>query len=174
MYDVGFAGRSVDFVYGAIVIMGGGQLLLFDDGVNTATTQYLQTNYIFIEDGTFQIGTETQPHCQKLEIVLHGGKYDQEIPIYGNKMIALRNGNLLMHGCKVEVPWTWLWSTASAGDNTVITKVQVNDWKKGMWVGLTSTDFNYDHTDFVQLAADATTETVDGALRGKLTLAQSL
>ena len=73
------------------------------------------------------------------------------MPIYGNKMIALRDGSLLMHGCEV-VPWTSLFEPVVPGDNKVRTMVPVPNWKKGMWVALSSTDFNFDHTDYVQLA----------------------
>ena len=174
VYDVGYDARTKSFVYAAILV-NGGQLLFFDDSNRATETQELNARYIFIQKGKLQVGSETSRHCNKLEIILHGGQYDQEVPIYGNKMIALRDGSLLMHGCEVAVPWTWLWEPALAGDNVVKTKVPVNDWKKGMWVALSSTDFIHEHTDYVQLAADATTYTDSGSVtRGEVTLARGL
>ena len=39
---------------------------------------------------------------------MHGEKYSPELPIYGNKVIAVRNGVLDMHGIPRSPTWTEL------------------------------------------------------------------
>ena len=89
------------------------------------------------------MGTEAQPHTQKLEIILYGNKGDQEIPLYGKKMIALRDGKLLMHGADIAVPWTWLEQTANVSDSSLVVQTtNILDWKQGMWIAISSTKFD--------------------------------
>ena len=45
-----------------------------------------------------EIGTEEFPYTSKLTITMHGDEYTPALPIYGNKVIAVRNGILDMHG----------------------------------------------------------------------------
>ena len=75
VYDVGFDERTKAFVYEAILI-NGGELLFFDDASRATETQELNARYIFVQKGKLQVGTETNRHCNQLEIILHGGQYD--------------------------------------------------------------------------------------------------
>ena len=77
VYDSGYDTTTKSYVYAAIIISGGGQLLFFDDSTKADQVQELHSKYIFIQQGTFQIGSETARHCNKIEIILHGNKYDQ-------------------------------------------------------------------------------------------------
>ena len=45
-----------------------------------------------------EIGTEEFPYTSKLTITMYGDEYTPALPIYGNKVIAVRNGILDMHG----------------------------------------------------------------------------
>ena len=72
-------------------------------------------HYIMIRDGYMEVGTEEFPYTSKLTITMHSNKYSPEIPIYGNKVIGVRNGVLDMHGVKREPTWTELDVTAAAG-----------------------------------------------------------
>ena len=45
-----------------------------------------------------QVGTEAEPFQHKGIITLHGHHRSQELPIYGTKVLAVRNGSLELHG----------------------------------------------------------------------------
>ena len=47
-----------------------------------------------------QVGTEKKPHCHKATITMHGNVLTKELPVYGNKNIAVRNGTLDLHGIR--------------------------------------------------------------------------
>ena len=70
--------------------------------------------------------------------------------MYGNKVIAVRNGRLEMHGPKRSHVWTDLKSTADVGA-TSITLNNVNgitlDWQVGEEIVIASTDFVGSHAE---------------------------
>ena len=78
------------------------------DHTDASTLRTFAAKYIFINDGYMEVGTEDDPYCSKIEITMHGSKYDASMPIYGNKGIAVRRGRLEMHGARREVTWTTL------------------------------------------------------------------
>ncbi|XP_053372850.1 fibrocystin-L-like [Mercenaria mercenaria] len=91
----------------------------------------LQSNIILISDGgLLQIGTEEKPFKHKAILTLHGHYRSKELPIYGTKVLAIRNGTLDLHGCAVPITWTRLSSTALAGGNT-IELIDMIDWNIG-------------------------------------------
>ena len=45
-----------------------------------------------------QVGTEDVPFEHKAIITLHGHHRSRELPIYGTKVLAVRNGSLELHG----------------------------------------------------------------------------
>ena len=45
-----------------------------------------------------QVGTEDEPFEHKAIITLHGHHRSRELPIYGTKVLAVRNGSLELHG----------------------------------------------------------------------------
>jgi hypothetical protein len=55
-----------------------------------------------------EVGTEQFPYTSKLTITMHGTREDPEIPTYGNKVLAVREGTLEMHGLKRTPTWTEL------------------------------------------------------------------
>ena len=88
-----------------------------------------------------EVGTEDDPYCSKIEITFHGKKYDPQMPIYGNKGIAVRTGSLEMHGKPIETVWTTLTSTANAGDTTLeVDATLTGSWKAGDEIIITSSE----------------------------------
>ena len=51
----------------------------------------------------------------KLTITMHGTEFDPALPTYGNKVIAIRYGQLEMHGAPRTRTWTDLKETANVG-----------------------------------------------------------
>jgi hypothetical protein len=75
-----------------------------------------------------QVGTEQNPFPANFTatITLYGHLRSKELPIYGTKMIALREGTLDLHGRPTPVTWTTLESTALAGQKVVTLTHPVN------------------------------------------------
>jgi hypothetical protein len=87
-----------------------GGSLIFDDSQDV----HLQAEYIIIAGGgSLVIGTEDKPFTHKAIITMYGHPRSIELPIFGSKVIGLRNGTIDMHGAPVGVTWTRLASTAS-------------------------------------------------------------
>jgi G8 domain len=74
-----------------------------------------------------EVGTEQFPYTSKLIITMHSNKQSPEIPIYGNKVIGVRNGVLDMHGVPRSPVWTELAITAFPGAKN-ITLIRAVDW----------------------------------------------
>lgn len=55
-------------------------------------------DYIMIKGGVMIAGTADAPYTSRLEIRLHGEERDSVIPLFGNKVIAVYEGRLEMHG----------------------------------------------------------------------------
>lgn len=68
-----------------------------------------------VRGGYMEVGTKANPYSSKLTITLHGSRHDAYLPLYGNKVIAIRHGELSMHGVPRTPVWTRLASTAYAG-----------------------------------------------------------
>lgn len=59
----------------------------------------LHAEYIIITDGgSLTVGTEDEPFQHEATIMLHGHVRTQELPIFGAKVLAVRNGTLDLHG----------------------------------------------------------------------------
>lgn len=104
-----------------------------------------------------EVGTEEFPYTSKLTITMHSNKQSPEIPIYGNKVIGVRNGILDMHGVKREPAWTMLEATADAGSYT-ITLLREVDWKAGERIVIASTGYDmYEAEERTIVSVDRTT-----------------
>lgn len=77
-----------------------------------------------------EVGTEEFPYTSKLIITMHSNKESPELPIYGNKCIAVRNGILDFHGVPRNPTWAELDQTAEIGA-TSITMIRSVDWQQG-------------------------------------------
>ena len=58
----------------------------------------IDAHYFIISGGEFVAGTETNRYQRKLTITLHGGFYDKQLPIFGNKVLGCRNCKFSLHG----------------------------------------------------------------------------
>jgi len=122
----------------AVIVEGA---LIFDCST-TASELHFEAHYIFVRNGRFQIGTEEEPCERKVRITMHGEKDDAQLPDYGNKVIALREGIMDIHGIEKEYTWTVLDTTANAGD-TSFTVQGLVDWEEGDIIVVAST--SHDH-----------------------------
>ncbi|XP_077023612.1 fibrocystin-L [Tamandua tetradactyla] len=115
-----------------LLIQGG--TLIFDD----ADIELQAENILITDGGTLQIGTEASPFQHKAVITLHGHLRSPELPIYGAKTLAVREGILELHGLPIPVIWTRLAHTAKAGERTLILQEAVA-WKAGDDIVIAST-----------------------------------
>lgn len=121
-------------VLNLILIQGG--KLMFD---REKPSLHLQAEKILITDkGALEVGTEDNPFPGKATITLHGHVRSREMPVYGTKMIALREGTLDLHGQHVPTTWTRLGATADVGA-TELHLTQAVTWKPGDQIVLAPT-----------------------------------
>jgi len=117
-----------------VIILGGS--LIFDDMQDVS----LQAEYIIIAaNGTLQIGTEQQPFTHNAVITMYGNVRSIELPIFGSKVVAVRNGTIEMHGKNVGVTWTKLSATANIGDTSIMVKDSVSNWPIGGQIVIATT-----------------------------------
>ena len=69
--------------------------MIFDDNQDVT----LNAEYIIVTDGgTLQVGSKENPFNHKASITLYGTIASTQLPIYGAKVLGLRNGTLELHG----------------------------------------------------------------------------
>ncbi|KAL3885610.1 hypothetical protein ACJMK2_025660 [Sinanodonta woodiana] len=118
----------------SMLLIQGGQLIF--DNENDVE---LKSKIILITDGgLLQAGTETERHTRKAIITLYGHCRDRELPIYGTKVLALREGVLDLHGKHIPLTWTKLQTTAEAGGTTIVLTHPV-EWNVGDEIVIAST-----------------------------------
>lgn len=78
----------------------------------------LDAHYFVINNGEFELGTEEDPHENEIVITMHGGYYDRQLPIFGNKGIGCRNCKFNMHGVERNPTWTEVAATINPGDTS--------------------------------------------------------
>ncbi len=116
-----------------VIIIGGS--LIFDDNQDV----HLRAQYIIIIDGgKLQIGTEAQPFTHNAAITMYGQVRSIELPIFGAKVIGVRNGTIDIHGRPVGVTWSRLAQTASANNNQIKLQDEVS-WPVGSAVVISTT-----------------------------------
>jgi hypothetical protein len=86
--------------------------------------------YVFVKGGYMEVGTPKFPYTSKITMTMHGTADDPYIPIYGNKVIALREGILEMHGTPKTPTWTVMDKTSEIGDTKITLHTEVN-WVAG-------------------------------------------
>ena len=121
----------------AFLLIKGGKLM-FDGDVSELE---LQSKYILLVDGgQLEIGTEEEkyPAESKAIITMHGHTRCVEMPVFGCKVIGVRNGTIDFHGDYVPVPWTKLAETADAGATEIVLTHPVS-WKVGDHIALATT-----------------------------------
>uniref|UniRef100_A0A667X934 PKHD1 like 1, tandem duplicate 2 n=1 Tax=Myripristis murdjan TaxID=586833 RepID=A0A667X934_9TELE len=115
-----------------LLIQGG--TLVFDE----ADIELQAENILITDGGRLQIGQEGAPFQHKAIITLHGNLRSPELPVYGTKTLAVREGVLDLHGIPVPVPWTHLAQTATNGSVTLTLMKEVT-WKAGDEIVIAST-----------------------------------
>jgi hypothetical protein len=100
----------------------------------------LDAFYIFVNGGSLEVGTEEFPYTSKVTITMHGSVSDPYLPIYGNKVIGIRHGQLDMIGPERVPTWTVLDTTADVGANTMTLQIAV-DWQAGEHISIASTSY---------------------------------
>jgi len=68
--------------------------LLFDDTDLTLNAE----NILIVNGGKLTVGTEEKPFEHQATIMMHGQLRAPELPIYGAKCLAVREGELNLHG----------------------------------------------------------------------------
>ncbi|CAF3091006.1 unnamed protein product [Rotaria socialis] len=109
--------------------------VIFDDNQDVA----LNVEYILIVNNSlFQVGTESNPFQHQAIITMYGQLRSIELPIYGAKVLALRQGKIDMHGIDYGQTWTQLGQTANSGDSQ-ITLRQAMRWPIGSQIIIPTT-----------------------------------
>ncbi|XP_062600839.1 fibrocystin-L-like [Saccostrea cucullata] len=111
-------------VLDTILIDGGN--LVFD----TKDIELQAQRILITKGGKLQVGSSDAPFPNKAKITLHGHVRSKELPVYGTKMIGVRNGSLELHGQRVVTTWTRLQTTAAVGATDIVLTHPV-DWKTG-------------------------------------------
>ena len=124
-----------------ILLIQGGELI-FDD-VPTEGGIQLHTEYILITDGgKLQIGTEEQPYMNKAEIIMYGNVLSTELPLFGAKTCAVRDGTVDFHGKPIMNTWTRLSATVEPGETTIHVQDSVSDWEVDGKIVIASTSYS--------------------------------
>jgi hypothetical protein len=146
------------------VIIQGGELI-FDDNQDVT----LKAEYIVISDsGKLQVGTEAKPFQHKATITMYGSLRSIELPIFGVKVLALRNGTLDLHGKSIGVTWTYLAATATV-QSTQIQLIDAVQWPIGGKVVIATTGDKFSQGEsevrtIVAVSVDGKTLTLDSPL----------
>ncbi|XP_069115226.1 fibrocystin-L-like [Argopecten irradians] len=117
-----------------LLLIQGGEMI-FDDNQDVT----LDVEIVLVTDGgLLQVGTRENPFRHNALILLRGTHRSKELPIYGTKAVAVREGTLDMHGIPTPITWTRLAETANAGTNILKLKTPVN-WRTGDNIAIAST-----------------------------------
>ncbi|XP_075995316.1 PKHD1 like 1, tandem duplicate 1 [Genypterus blacodes] len=145
-----------------LLIQGG--TLIFDE----ADIELQAENILITDGGRLQIGQEGAPFQHKAIITLHGHPRSKELPVYGTKTLAVREGQLDFHGIPIPTPWTHLERTAANGSNTLTLKQSVT-WKVRDEIVIASTGDRHSQIEnevrkITAVSADGRTLTLDKPL----------
>ena len=136
-------------ILSAVIVEGS---LIFAPELDKTHHRTFDARYVIVKGGYLEIGTEEFPYDSYLTITMHGNEFDPALPIYGNKVIAVRNGLLEMHGPERSHTWTDLFETADVGAtsitlNTIGDDEDPLDWEIGEEIVIASTDFSGRHAE---------------------------
>ena len=82
-------------IWNALTSYIGGHLS-FDD--TQPSLQLNAENILIVGGGHLQVGTEEEPYKNSATIMMHGHLRSTELPNFGAKTLAVREGNLELHG----------------------------------------------------------------------------
>lgn len=80
-----------------------------------------------VNGGYFEAGTADFPYTSLLTITMHSDVTSPYLPIYGNKVIGVRFGEIHMVGNTRAVTWTSLATTADIGATSIVLN-ESTDW----------------------------------------------
>ena len=140
-----------------VVLIQGGELIFDDeaDGVELHSE-----NIIIVGGGKLQVGTEAVPYQHKAKIVMYGHVLSTEIPIYGAKTLAVRDGTLDLHGKKIEPTWTRLSQTVRPGDTQLHLDKPVSGWEVDGYIVVASTSFSQRENEELRITAISSNRTM--------------
>jgi G8 domain len=140
-------------ILSAVLVEGS---LIFPSHADPDHQRTFDAHYILVRGGYLEIGTEANPYTSRLTITMHSNRESPEIPIFGNKVMAMYNGLMEIHGVPREPTWTMLDKTSLPGSNT-ITLIREVDWKVGESIVVAPTGYyNYEAEQFTITAIDRT------------------
>ncbi len=122
-----------------ILVQGG--TLIFDPEKGDNEVELHTQGGLITSGGVFQVGTEEEPFLAKTQVVLYGHVLSTELPVYGAKTLALREGTLDFHGRPLNLTWTRLSATVSAGSDTIYLQKHI-EWEVGGSIVIASTSFS--------------------------------
>ncbi|XP_071944841.1 fibrocystin-L-like [Antedon mediterranea] len=148
----------------AMLLIQGGKLI-FDE----KDLELHAENILITDGGLLQVGTEEEPFQHKATIMMHGHQRSQELPLFGAKTLAVRNGTLDLHGIPVPVTWTHLAESAAAGSTTIVLEQSVT-WNIGDHIAIASTGHRHSQREIemvriVDVSSDGLTLEVEPALK---------
>ncbi|XP_050685917.1 fibrocystin-L-like isoform X2 [Eriocheir sinensis] len=145
---------------GQLVVVDEGQTVLLDQSTPVLKMLLIQGGHVVFDDeateelvlraeyilvvggGSLSIGSEEVPFPGEAVIELHGNFHSIELPIYGAKVLAVRDGTLDLHGAHVPITWTYLEATAAAGATSITLADEVT-WKAGDQIVIASTGLRF-------------------------------
>jgi hypothetical protein len=130
-----------------LVLVYGGTLRFADWAGDIA----FNASYVFVFGGKLIVGTESNPFPHRAIITITGDRNSYEIPVYGAKCIAVRNGILDLHG-RPGVAWTRMSQSVEWGNNTIHLTEPV-DWAEGDEIFIASSIFSQYETEPRTIAA---------------------
>ena len=137
-------------ILGYLLVQGGE--LIFDAEQPSESIELHTQGALVTGGGKLEIGTEDEPFMNKAQIVLYGHVLSPEIPVYGAKTLAVREGTLDLHGKPIDVTWTRLSMTANAGD-TMIHLQDAVEWESGGMIVIASTSFSQQENEECMISA---------------------
>ena len=156
-------------VLSAVLVEGS---LIFPPGPTVDHLRTFDSHYVLVNGGYFEAGTEQFPYTSNLQITMHSIKTDPELPIFGNKVLAVFGGVLEFHGVPRYPTWTMLDTTSNIGSST-LTLIQAVDWKIGERIVVAPTSYyNYEAEEVTIVSIDRTNPnkpiiTIDAPLQFK-------
>ena len=135
----------------AYLLVQGGELVFDNEAADNQVALHTQ-GMLITGGGRLEVGTEQAPFLSRTQIVLYGDVLSTEIPLYGAKTLALREGSIDIHGKPLQVTWTRLQMTAAAG-STQLTLQEPVDWEVGGKIVVSSTSFSQRENEELNITA---------------------
>jgi len=121
----------------AVIVEGS---LIFAPDADANHQRTFDAHYVMVNGGYFEAGTADFPYTSKLTITMHSDVASPYLPIYGNKVIGVRFGQIHMVGVERPITWTSLSATADVGA-TSITLMESVDWQVGEEIVIAPTGY---------------------------------